>query len=94
MSTRGLKRKVSGNPFATRRNPKNHTNYCYFCDTKIKGLLAKNKYKTKHSNLHLAIQLVFHTDESTIPKPSDNFTNNDATEEIKIDEVKLPLHPI
>lgn len=54
------------------REPKNHTDDCYFCCVNVKGFSARNKHKIVYPNIESAMRPVPHDDNLPIPKPPEN----------------------
>ena len=49
------------------REPKNHTDDCYFCSINLTGINKKKRKYFIHSNLPSALQTVAHCDEIPMP---------------------------
>ena len=54
------------------REPRNHTDDCYFCLTNITGFNASSRKKIKYSNLRSAMRPIPHSDDLPVPIPPVN----------------------
>ena len=54
------------------REPRNHTDDCYFCLTNITGFNASSRKKIKYPNLRSAMRPVPHSDDLPVPTPPVN----------------------
>ena len=57
------------------REQSNHTNDCYFCQSDIKGLGAKNRKKGIYPEVPSALKPVLHSDDLPVPTPPANSSN-------------------
>lgn len=69
------------------REPKNHSNDCYFCSVDVTGYNSKNKKVILYPNLPSAIRPICHGPDLPVPKPPKNFDNVvlDVTSDSKSD---------
>ena len=74
------------------REPKNHSDDCYFCSVNVSGLTSKTRSSIQYPNLPSALQLTTHSNELPVPvfkalDISDSESDFVPTEDIKdIDE--------
>jgi hypothetical protein len=54
-----------------RREPKNHSDDCYFCCCDVKGYNCKNKKVLLYPNLPSALRPVVHGPEVPVPQPTE-----------------------
>ena len=73
------------------REPKKHSDDCYFCTCNVKGFNLKNKKNIFYLNIPFAIRPVPHEPSIPVPSPPDTIENisySDAESEIDdVDEV-------
>jgi hypothetical protein len=53
------------------REPKNHSDVCYFCCCDVKGYNSKNKTVILYPNLPSALRPVVHGPEVPVPQPTE-----------------------
>lgn len=68
------------------REPKNHSDDCYFCSCKIQGYNKKNQKGIVYPNVPSAIKPVPHGIDVPIPTPPDNLDSADTSSEEKSSE--------
>lgn len=61
------------------REPKNHTDDCYFCATNINGFSMKNRHSIKYANVDSVSKPVCHSKTLPIPIPPIRKQQQDAT---------------
>lgn len=63
------------------REPKNHSDDCYFCSCNVRGFNLKNKKDISYPNIQSAIRPVPHGPEVPIPSPPDSLDDIDDDHE-------------
>jgi hypothetical protein len=68
------------------REPKNHTDDCYFCMTKVAGFTRKNKSKIVYPQCDSALKPVPHDSQNVVPLPPASAESDTSDEENDSDD--------